>query len=178
MTAPSARRRPAHPSGRTVATVALRGPAAAPTPSAKVTVAVAAGTTSRIATQSVSPVRPSKGLAANGGGAAERSLVRVCRTLSLPVLRRLDALPMFDNPTAPPDWQEMDRRVAAGVNDGRVNDFYGERGRRARPRPCGPRDPPGHPTRGQSLARSAGPCQWRPTRSAVPGVGWWVLRHR
>ena len=64
-----------------------------------VTVAVAAGTISRIATQSVSPVSPSKGLATNGTSGAVRSLPRVSRTLSRPPVRRLDALPMVANPS-------------------------------------------------------------------------------
>jgi len=66
-----------------VATVALWGPSAATAPTANDTVAVAAGTTSRIATQSVSPVIPSNGLATNGAGPAANSPVRVPRTLSL-----------------------------------------------------------------------------------------------
>ena len=74
MTAPSARRRPDQASGKTVATVAVWGPVAATAPGLNVTVAVAAGTTSRMATQSVSPVSPSKGLATKAAG--------LCRTIS------------------------------------------------------------------------------------------------
>ena len=68
MTAPSARRRPDQDSGNTVATVAVWGAVSATDPALNVTFAVAAGTTSRMATQSVSPVIPSKGLATKAAG--------------------------------------------------------------------------------------------------------------
>ena len=101
MTAPSMRRSPDQAIGNIVATVAVWGRSAATIPAANVTVAVAAGTTSRIATQSVSPVSPSKGLATNGAGPADRSLVRFSRTCVLSAVRRLDALPMEANPSVP-----------------------------------------------------------------------------
>ncbi|HEY8620929.1 MAG TPA: hypothetical protein VIM01_12740 [Dermatophilaceae bacterium] len=97
-------------SGNTVVIVAVWGLSAATTPAAKVTLAVAAGTTSRIATQSVSPVSPSKGLATNGVRPPVTLLLRFSRTFSLPAARRLDALPMVANPSALPDG-----RVAVAI---------------------------------------------------------------
>src|SRR3954453_16089079 len=87
-TSPLSRCRPGQASGSTVAIVTSSGAPSGALPAAKRTVAVAAGTISRIATQSVSLARPSNGRATNGAGSgrAERS-VRSARG-------RRDALPM------------------------------------------------------------------------------------
>src|SRR5687768_8772065 len=71
-------------------------------PLANRTVAVAAGRISRIATQSVSPVSPSKGRETNGAGSTcERRLVPWSVA---PCLRRRDALPMAQTLVVPAGW--------------------------------------------------------------------------
>ena len=88
-TVPSARCSPGQASGSTVAMVAPAGAPSGACPFAKVTVAVADGRISRIATQSVSPGRPSNGRATNGAGSTRV----VAEPWSAP-LRRREALPM------------------------------------------------------------------------------------
>ena len=68
-TSPVSRCRPGQASGSTVAIVTSSGHRPRTAPLARRTVAVAAGTISRIATQSVSLGSPSKGRATNGAGA-------------------------------------------------------------------------------------------------------------
>src|SRR6478735_208433 len=87
-TSPFSRCRPGQASGSTVAMVTSSGAPSGALPLANRTVAVAAGTISRIATQSVSPGRPSKGRATKGAGAG-----RVVRSARAPRGRR-EALPM------------------------------------------------------------------------------------
>ena len=67
-TVPSARCRPGHAIGSTVATVTSLGAPSGTCSGRTETVAVAAGRISRKATQSVSPSSPSNGRRSNGAG--------------------------------------------------------------------------------------------------------------